>query len=283
MNALKRLGLFCFGVAGIFALVALTLPWLGPWTEQARAMLTVRWYYIALEACIGIAAAGLLVELLRALLTPRSVKAVVVAREGSGQITVRTSAIASQATHIVEEDGRYTVEHVRASARKHHVDVRMRVRPAFAVNVAEEGAALHERLVAGLGELAGDTIRSVDLEFVEPESLDAELDAAAWHESSAEGRSGIPATVAASSRPASPEAAGHADGSFDITVPMGHAAAGQDAAEGDESEVALALGGVSEPDGQAGAAAALDEAPGPTPDAGFLSEYEPEPEFAEEM
>lgn len=46
MGVFKRICLLVFGLAGLLSLVALALPWWGPWTEEARALLGVYWYYV---------------------------------------------------------------------------------------------------------------------------------------------------------------------------------------------------------------------------------------------
>ena len=37
MNGFKRFCLFVFSLAGLLSLVALALPWVGPWQQQAAA------------------------------------------------------------------------------------------------------------------------------------------------------------------------------------------------------------------------------------------------------
>lgn len=217
MNAFKRLCLFFFGLAGLAALTALMLPWFGPWTEQAVRMLRVPWYYITLEVCVGIAALGLLISLLRALFAPRRTKTVIVSMADSDKITVTTSAISSQAAHIVESRGDFTAEKVWVNATKRAVDVSLRVRPLYAMNIAEVGTALHAELVGGLSEIAGDAIRSIDIEFVEADSLDAAPEAAY-------GQGGGTAGPAAAALPEQGMAAAN-EPHYEITVPMGHAAA----------------------------------------------------------
>lgn len=242
MNAFKRLCLFLFGLAGIFAIVALILPWIGPWTRQATEMLTVPWYYITLEACACVAALGCLISLLRALFAPRRVRSVVVDKVGSDQITITTSAISSQTSHIVESRGDFVAEQVRVTATKRAVDVRVRVRPAYALNISEEGTRLHEDLVAGLSELAGDAISSVTLEFVEADSLDPAPEYAA--------PPAAPHATEAHGAGASPMGGGAASdgGSYEITVPMGHgSASGSDAPAIEAPAVEDAAPSLSEP------------------------------------
>ena len=172
MNILKRVALLVFGVAGLFCLVALSLPWVGPFTKGAAALLYLPWYFALVQVAVVITAVGAVLALLRGILTPRNAKTVLVGIPGGDQITVSTSAIASQAAHIVEQEGDYLVQKVRVSASHHKVNVRVRVRPAYAIDVTQEGAHLHEALIDGLSTICGKAINRVTVEFSEPESLE---------------------------------------------------------------------------------------------------------------
>ena len=166
MGFFKRLCLFVFGLAGLLALTALVLPWFGPWTSEATALLGVDEYYIAVEALVLVTALGCLVCLLRSIFK-RNRKTVIVAKEGGDQITVTRDAIASQATHVIEEDGVYTAKRVSVWAKKRgHVRVAARVQPQMTVDTVAAGKDLHDRLVAGLTTVCGDNVDSVDLEFL---------------------------------------------------------------------------------------------------------------------
>jgi hypothetical protein len=166
MGFFKRLCLFVFGLAGLLALTALVLPWFGPWTSEATALLGVDEYYIAVEALVLVTALGCLICLLRSVFK-RNRKTVIVAKEGGDQITVTRDAIASQATHVIEEDGVYTAKRVSVWAKKRgHVRVAARVQPLMTVDTVAAGKDLHDRLVAGLTTVCGDNVDSVDLEFL---------------------------------------------------------------------------------------------------------------------
>lgn len=166
MGFFKRLCLFVFGLAGLLALTALVLPWFGPWTSEATALLGVDEYYVAVEALVLVTALGCLICLLRSIFK-RNRKTVIVAKEGGDQITVTRDAIASQATHVIEEDGAYVAKRVSVLAKKRgHVRVAARVQPQMTVDTVAAGKDLHDRLVAGLTTVCGDNVDSVDLEFL---------------------------------------------------------------------------------------------------------------------
>lgn len=165
MGFFKRLCLFVFGLAGLLALAALVLPWFGPWTSEATALLGVDEYYVTVEALVLVTALGCLICLLRSIFK-RNRKTVIVAKEGGDQITVTRDAIASQATHVIEEDGAYVAKRVSVWAKKRgHVRVAARVQPQMTVDTVAAGKDLHDRLVAGLTTVCGDNVDSVDLEF----------------------------------------------------------------------------------------------------------------------
>ena len=171
MNALKRIGLIIFGLAGALCLAALALPWMGPFQREATMLMDNYNYYLAVQIVVAITALGVLVALLRGLLTPRKRKTVVIDKSGGDQISVSTAAISSQATHVVQEGDRFVAEKVRVSAgRGGKVRVDLRVRPRNTVDLSREGKALHDRLEGGLATICGDRVHRVNIQFVEAEN-----------------------------------------------------------------------------------------------------------------
>ena len=165
MGFFKRLCLFVFGLAGLLALTALVLPWYGPWTVEATALLGVDEYYMAVEALVLVTGLGCLICLLRSIFK-RNRKVVIVSQRDGDQITVVRDAISSQATHVIEEDGAFKAKRVRVWAKKRgHVRVYARVQPQMTVDTVRAGEELHDKLVAGLTTVCGDNVDSVDLEF----------------------------------------------------------------------------------------------------------------------
>lgn len=167
MGVFKRICLLVFGLAGLLSLVALALPWWGPWTEEARALLGVYWYYATLECLICVTAFGLLICLARALFT-RNRKVIVVAKVRGGTITITRDAIAAQVVHMIEEGRDFRARRVRVRAKRHgHVRVACRVQPLHAIRVVSEGKTLHDRIVAGLKDVCGDHVDRVQVEFID--------------------------------------------------------------------------------------------------------------------
>ena len=171
MNWFKRLCLFVFGLSGILSLVALSLVWVGPWTTQARTLITEnRWYFIALEVLVCISALGLLWCVLKSLFAPRNPKQTVVADINGNKITVTRTAISSQTKHIIEADGSCAAVAIRVRVRRvGNVRVFARVRPHVPIDVVKQGEALYGALEKGLAKVCGDSIKSIDLVFTEPE------------------------------------------------------------------------------------------------------------------
>lgn len=245
MGFFKRLCLFVFGLAGLLALTALVLPWFGPWTSEATALLGVDEYYIAVEVLVLVTALGCLVCLLRSIFK-RNRKTVIVAREGGDQITVTRDAIASQATHVIEEDGAYVAKRVSVWAKKRgHVRVAARVQPQVTVDTVAAGKDLHDRLVAGLTTVCGDNVDSVDLEFLNaaeyaPTSTPADDYAFAASDLAASSASIVDRPVvtaaAGSSDDDSAEAATVATAAAD--VPVEDAKVKDPTAEGDDADMA---------------------------------------------
>lgn len=168
MSGIKRFCLIVFGLAGVLCLAALVLPWVGPYQSVATRLMDNRYYRLALLATFAVTACGMLICLLRGLFTPRRRKTVVVHREGRDQISVTTAAISAQATHLVEDGGRFIAERVRVVARKRGgVSVDVRVKPRRTVNVAQQGVKLHDELARGLSVICGDRVARINLQFVE--------------------------------------------------------------------------------------------------------------------
>ncbi len=172
MNGFKRFCLIVFSLAGLLTLTALALPWVGPWTAQAKGLLANGIYFTALEVLFCITALGLVILLFRAILARKNKKNILVTSVDGGQITVSRDAIASQAAHIIEEDGTFTAVRVDVDARKRSkIKVHARVLPSTSIDVTAKGNELHERLAKGLAAVCGDNISSISLEFEEPEEI----------------------------------------------------------------------------------------------------------------
>ncbi len=210
MSVFKRLCAIVFVLADLAALAALALTWYGPWTSAASALFAVGEYSLAVVACLAISAFGLLVLLLRALFSRRTVRTVEIATVDGGVISVTRDAIAAQASHIVEADGTCAAARVRVDAKaRGHVRVHVRVLPHETVDVVAKGAELHEELIDGLAAVCGDKVEDVSLEFVEPESVTLA--------SAQEDEAGRAAPEAGQAAPAAP------DSTSEITVSMGPA------------------------------------------------------------
>lgn len=172
MGVFRRICILVFSLAGICTLAALGLAWVGPWQAEAKALiLDNNVYFQVLEVLFCITAAGLLVDLLRAIFT-RNRKTVLVSKDGGDEVSISRDAISSQATHVIEEDGRYVAKRVSVKAKKRgHVRVYARVQPVETVDVTSAGEELHDRLGRGLEKVCGEKVDSVHLEFVDPQEF----------------------------------------------------------------------------------------------------------------
>ena len=225
MGGFKRFCMFVFGLAGLLGVIALSLTWVGPWTSQASALMSVENYFYAVEVCVAIALVIMLVVLLRAIFA-RSVRTIEVTTVNGGTISVSRDAIASQATHIVEADGTCSADRVDVKAKKSgHVRVHVRVLPHESVDVVAKGAELHDELVRGLASVCGDKIDRVSLEFIEPESVTVATPASATESEP------LPEAAPAYEPPAveETEPAERLDSTSEITVSMGGSRAASDA------------------------------------------------------
>ena len=220
MGFFKRLGLFLYALAGVFCLASLGLyVFRTPYYHTVAGFMEYPWYRVAVVATMAITALGCLICLLRALFAPRKRKEVVVSKDGQDTVTVATSAITSQASHIIERAGGLTADRVSVDVKRgDQVQVKVRVRPHNAVNVVEEGTRLRDELSTGLATICGDRISGIDLQFVESDSAEsAEFVEQGEH---------VPATNVHVEVPGEPHE--------DVTVPMG--ASIDDTFGGDEAQ-----------------------------------------------
>ena len=230
MGFFKRLCLFVFGLGGLLALTALVLPWYGPWTVEATALLGVDEYYMAVEVLVLITALGCLICLLRSIFK-RNRKVVIVSQQDGDQITVSRDAISSQATHVIEEDGAFKAKRVRVWAKKRgHVRLYARVQPQMTVDTVRAGEELHDKLVAGLTTVCGDNVDSVDLEFTNAAEYTPASDSSYTYDYDYS----MPATTDAAAGAASEPAAAEA-----ITAPEPATATSEDAGEKNEDDAAV--------------------------------------------
>ena len=171
MSGFKRFVSFIFSLAGLLALAALILPWVGPWKGLFTELIsTNRAWLLAVEICAGICAVGLLALLLRAIIA-RAPKNIVVSTVGGDEITVTREAIASQAAHLIEADGTCKADRVNVRTKRGNVFVRARVLPYESLDVVAKGAELHKRLSDGLVAVCGEHVAAVNLEFIEPSTV----------------------------------------------------------------------------------------------------------------
>lgn len=172
MNGFKRFCTIVFSLAGMLCLAALALPWIGPWQREAAGLMGLTVYFAIVEVVFCITALGLAILFFRAIFARSNKKSIIVTSVDGGQITVSRDAIASQAAHIIEEDGTFTAVRVDVDTRKRSkIKVHARVLPSTSVDVAARGNELHNRLATGLAAVCGNNISSISLDFEEPEEV----------------------------------------------------------------------------------------------------------------
>lgn len=169
MGGFRRFVLFVFSLAGIACLAALALPWFGLFPDEIGVLESYDAYIVTVEVCLAMTAAWLLFELGRSLFSRRD-NAVTVMDIDGGTITVTRSAVASQASHIVEALGLGVAKDVDVSASKRGpVHVVVKVTPYESIDVTSEAPVLHEALVTGLTAMCGERLGAIDVEFLEPQ------------------------------------------------------------------------------------------------------------------
>lgn len=170
MGGFKRFLLIFVSLVGLVTLAVLGMPWFGYGVHQLTNLIYVPEFWIVLEVCIGICVVFYVILLGYGLFGRKRVDAIKVMSVDGGEITVTRSAIASQATHIVEALGIGTAKDVEVVATKNKpVDVNVDVLTYESVDVTAEAPVLHEALVTGLSAMCGERLGNINLEFLEPE------------------------------------------------------------------------------------------------------------------
>lgn len=169
MGGFRRFVLFVFSLASIACLLALALPWFGLFPDEIALLEEQGAYIGAVEVCLGMTAAWLVFGLGRSLFSRRD-NAITVMDIDGGNITVTRSAVASQASHIVEALGLGVAKDVDVIASKRGpVHVVVKVTPYESIDVTSEAPVLHEALVTGLTAMCGERLGTIDVEFLEPQ------------------------------------------------------------------------------------------------------------------
>jgi uncharacterized membrane protein len=169
MGGFKRFCMVCFALVGLLALAALALPWLGPWTDIAAGFMQMGWYLMVVEIFMLVMVVGFVVVFVKAVTAKKPEDVEVEANDGN-TIYIARSAIASQATYLVEQDGTCVAQRVRVIPRKHDkaVDLEISVQPYTSIDIRSESSAISARLKAGITTLIGDRLGEIRLNFLEP-------------------------------------------------------------------------------------------------------------------
>lgn len=203
MGGFRRFILFVFSLAGLFALAVLALPLFGIGTVELAVLMSYEWFLLAFEVCLAMLAAWLVFGLLRSLFSRRRQESISVMDIDGGTITVTRSAVASQASHIVEALELGVAKDVDvSSAKRGSVSVDVRVTPYESIDVVSEAPVLHEALVTGLSAMCGERLGEVNVEFLEPQHASSLVEVA---EEGDDAEDDVPSA---------------ADSTGDITIPM---------------------------------------------------------------
>lgn len=218
MGGFKRFCLFVYAVAGILCLAALALPWFGLFDAETSTLLDTGWYVTAVQVCLAITASGLVITLVRSLVSRRA-HAITVMDIDGGEVSVTVDAVASQAAHIAEEGGLVSAEDVSVRVRRHGpVDITVKVTPYESLDVTAEAPVLHAALVRGLSAMCGERLGSVGVEFLEPQHASALGVADDGDE--ADGQAEPDAAAGPDGQATEPASDATTDDSHGITIPM---------------------------------------------------------------
>lgn len=238
MNGFKRFCLVVFAVCGTLVLAALLLPWVGPWTVEAAGLIALDWYLFLVELFALVCVVGFVCALVVAVRSKRPSDIEVMDGDG-GRVSIARSAVASQATYLVEADGTCVAAKVVVDVRHDTVDVAVWVEPYRSLDVRAEAERLQVRLRRGLEVLVGDRLGDIALRFLEPRQTSDITPGRDVREARGADGSYVPTAVHEADR-----AVRHASGAaperpqdFGVAVPMkGHGAPAQPPSPGDGAD-----------------------------------------------
>lgn len=182
MSKFRKFLLIVFALATAFTICVLGLPWLHIYTREIAALLTeYPVFFIVVETTAAISLAGAAFCFLKALFGPKNSDSILVAQIDGDDITVTRTAIASQATHIVEDTGQFKVKSCKVKAKRTgHVKVYLRIMPEGTCDVLERSVELHDSLSRGLALLCGNEIEAIEIEFLESKEFDKPVQASTY-------------------------------------------------------------------------------------------------------
>lgn len=222
MGGFKRFLLFVFSLAGLVCLGILGMPWFGYGGRQLTFLYYLDSFWIVLGITLTMTVCFLVFNLGRALFSSKHKDTIEVMSLNGGEITVTKSAVASQATHIVEALGLGTTKDVHVEAAKNdQVDVDVKVVPNDSIDVTAQAPVLHDALVTGLSAMCGEKLGSINIEFLEPKHGSSLVVIA--DDDGVQTDASVPDVVQASTEDAQVEANDNAqnpDATGDITIPM---------------------------------------------------------------
>lgn len=167
MSGFKRFCMIAFALLGCLVLGALLLPWTGPWAAWATGLFALDWFLYLVEGVALCAFVGFVCVFISGVRSRGQHDIKVEAGDGA-TVTIARSAIASQATYLVEEDGTCIATKVNVKSHHDRVDVSIQVEPYESLDVRAEAAKLEKRLRSGLTVLVGDRLGDLTLRFLEP-------------------------------------------------------------------------------------------------------------------
>lgn len=168
MNGFKRCCYILFAIIGIVLIGALILCWVGPWTTLFTGLIAYDWYLFGLEILVVLCLIGFAALFIRGV-TAKKRKDILLFSENGDEVRITRSAIASQASYLVEQDGTCYATKVVVKARGgRSVDVKVYVEPHEPIDVAQEAKKLQKRLRSSLDTLCAGRLNRLEISFTDP-------------------------------------------------------------------------------------------------------------------
>lgn len=165
MGIFKRICMLIYSLAGFVLFAAFLISTQANMTPLAQYVMSYALVRHVLPLCGAILFCGCVIIFLRAVFT-RNRRVVIITKTKDNQITVSKNAIISQATHVIEEDGRFRVISIYCKMRKYgHIRLTVRTQPLCTEDLIAAGQELHDRLMQGLVVVVGNNVDAIKIEF----------------------------------------------------------------------------------------------------------------------
>lgn len=169
MGKLKRFCMIAFVIAAVLGVGVLAVLWFAwePLLSMVMWFVYTPWFFVVEAVLLGITALGLLVVLIRAIITPGRHSRLEV-RQERGHIAITQNAIQSTVRHVIENHRGLIARSVKVritGRREPRITVRAKIDPGHNARLGDLGIRLQDEISASLESFTGYPTDSVHITF----------------------------------------------------------------------------------------------------------------------